>query len=215
MHVIETLQKGIPVDDLVLHASRVSDGRFQGERNLDLHVRSGDSDAFLMYAKVFHGASPEYRPWVELFAIQPSLELEGQTVPYFDSDLENELLRRFSGGIGPRGTLFVEYASDRETLSMVHVGAPVPLTRLGGRLLRLGFTWFKVWYFPEGGSEGSEKIQAERPIDGEAESRHRERMREETARFLETSARGIENREFMDRVRVRAENLLQTDGTGR
>jgi hypothetical protein len=34
-------------------------------------------------------------------------------------------------------------------------------------MLKAGFTWFKIWYFPEGGNEGSPKIQGNKPLNDE------------------------------------------------
>ena len=61
-------------------------------------------------------------------------------------------------------------------------------TRLGYQLYKRGFTWFKVWYYPEGFYEGGQKIQAEKPVS-------RERMLQHVKQHLE------EIREFMERRR--------------
>ena len=44
------------------------------------------------------------------------------------------------------------------------MGFPPALTRQGYRLLEYGFTWSKDWYFSEGGHEGGQKIQGEKPL---------------------------------------------------
>jgi hypothetical protein len=64
-------------------------------------------------------------------------------------------------------------------------GFPPPVTRLGFILFRLGFTWFKDWYFPEGLMEGGQKLQGEKPADNEAMIRHLKEIRQEVKIFLE------------------------------
>lgn len=63
--------------------------------------------------------------------------------------------------------LFVTYNKDKETSDLIFKGFSVLDTPLGFSLLKAGFTWFKVWYFPEGGNEGGPKIQANKPINEE------------------------------------------------
>lgn len=67
------------------------------------------------------------------------------------------------------GKLFVTYIRDNETREMLYKGFSPPDTPLGFSLLKAGFTWFKDWYYPEGGNEGSPKLQANKPLNKEDE----------------------------------------------
>ncbi|AWR97128.1 DUF1122 domain-containing protein [Acidianus sulfidivorans JP7] len=63
--------------------------------------------------------------------------------------------------------LFVTYDKDKDTLELISRGFSAIDTPLGFSLLKAGFTWFKLWYFPEGGNEGGPKIQANKPLNEE------------------------------------------------
>jgi hypothetical protein len=204
---VRRLSEGIPVDGFLLHASDPAKGRFKGEVDLSVHMSKSDARGFLMRAKLFYGAGPDYRPWVELYGIQDPVRLGTESLPYFDSRVEGALLELFSVALDETGSLFVEYSGDPETLSAIRRDVPAPVTRLGFRLLELGFTWFKVWYFPEGGSEGSEKLQAEKPGSEKARARHLSRIREEASAFVQTYGEGSETDSSVHRALERARQI--------
>jgi hypothetical protein len=205
---VKRLSEGIPVDDLLLCASEPTGGRFKGEVDLGVHISKADVRGFLMRAKLFFGAGGDYRPWVELYGIQDPVLLGTESVPYFDSKVEGTLLELFSLALGETGALFVEYSGDPETLEAIRRDVQAPVTRLGFRLLELGFTWFKVWYFPEGGSEGSEKLQAEKPGSEDARERHLSRIREDASAFVRTHGEGRETNSNVHRALERARQIL-------
>lgn len=64
------------------------------------------------------------------------------------------------------------------------MGLPTVTTRLGFELFKRDFTWFKDWYFPEGFREGSEKLQAEKPIDEEHRLFHLENIEKELEELM-------------------------------
>ncbi|MCQ4448433.1 MAG: DUF1122 family protein [Sulfolobales archaeon] len=102
----------------------------------------------------FHGRPPFYPKWIELI-YDPWPRKEG---------LEVELFRALAEELGPGGRLFVVYLKDEKTTGLLYRGFHPVDTPLGMSLLRAGFTWFKDWYFPEGGAEGGMKLQANLPV---------------------------------------------------
>ena len=103
----------------------------------------------------FHGMPPFYPKWIELI-YDPWPRKEG---------LEVELFRALAEKLGPGGRLFVVYLKDEKTTGLLYRGFHPVDTPLGISLLRAGFTWFKDWYFPEGGAEGGMKLQANLPMN--------------------------------------------------
>jgi hypothetical protein len=183
--VMKDMEKGLIVDGYSVYAKHSSGGRFIEESNMEVYIRKGAREARLVLIKVFTGRKPHYLPWVEFFGINSRVILGEEIIEYFDSVFEEELLKSFSMSLGPGGRIFVEYYEDRETRSGMMSGFPPPVTRLGFILFRLGFTWFKDWYFPEGLMEGGQKLQGEKPADNEAMIRHLKEIRQEVKIFLE------------------------------
>ena len=105
----------------------------------------------------FSGRPPFYPKWLEV-VYDPWPRNEG---------LEVGLFRWVAGLLGPGGRLFVVYLKDEGTRKLLTYGANPAETPLGLSLLRAGFTWFKDWYFPEGGAEGGMKLQANLPLNDE------------------------------------------------
>ncbi len=182
-HLIDNLQRGITKNGHILSAQNIGQGRFREELNFELHYHNDNRDNYLLYAKIFQGRPPDYLPWVELFDIEASLNTESGSESYYGSTLEDLVLSVFSDHLGAGASLFVEYYADHETRKQLQLGLPVVLTRLGSKMWHLGFTWFKDWYFPEGYLEGNQKLQGEKPINGQAEKRHNEAMLHEIESF--------------------------------
>lgn len=151
---------------------------------MEVYIGFNDVLARLLILKVFHGRSPYYRRWVEVFSIKPFIKLDDATFTYLGSIYEDRLLNCISTFLGPGESIFIEYMYDPETARAMEVGVPPHLTRLGYKLLRQGFTWFKDWYFPEGFMEGGQKLQAEKPLSGEVRSKHIKALCEESLRSL-------------------------------
>ncbi len=160
---VEKLARGVEVDEYLVYAKRVTRGRFKEEVNLDLYLKREREESFLLYAKIFYGRKPYYKPWVEIFGINDKPVIGEYVIKYFESKYEDSILSFFSKHIEAGGRIFIEYLKDYETWKQLEVGVPPPATRLGFKLFKLGYTWFKDWYFPEGFMEGGQKLQAENP----------------------------------------------------
>lgn len=102
-----------------------------------------------------------YPPWIEV-DYDPWPREQG---------LEVELFKLIYDLLPDNGRFFVTYYRDNNTFNAIMKGFSVADTELGRSLLRAGFTWFKNWYFPEGGNEGGMKIQANKTLDQETRRR--------------------------------------------
>lgn len=161
-------------------------GRFREEHNVELYV----ADKRACSLKVFCGRGP-YRAWVEVFDVNPSV------FPSVEAAIYDAVAASLMGG----ESIFVEYGWDPESVVPAELGLPPHLTRIGEMLVERGFTWLKLWYFPEGHMEGGQKIQAQKPVN-EAQRR---RNAEEACRELASigSIRGV-----LDERRRRLMSLL-------
>ncbi|MCE4603236.1 MAG: DUF1122 family protein [Desulfurococcales archaeon] len=160
-------------------------GRIKGLILLNLHVSIGGLPYRAASLAVFCGRPPYYRPWIEVYNIEPVIGGERSSIPFIDSQMEALLLDSLAKALGPGDRLFIEYYRDPETLAQLEQGSPVIASRLGYELYKRGFTWFKVWYYPEGFNEGGQKIQAEKPLDGERRVSHLKEHLAELKSFLE------------------------------
>ena len=207
-NLIGSLEKGISVNSHMIHAHKITLGRFREEQNIELHYRIEKSEGYLLYAKVFHGRPPEYYPWVELFDIKEPLTFGATQISYFDSPFEDPILRIFSESLGPGARLFVEYYTDTETRKQLQMGFPVVLSRLGYKMFKLGFTWFKDWYFPEGYMEGNQKLQGEKPVNVEARKRHIRTTLDEIERFAQKHKQLDTGLDYTRRALTRGEAII-------
>jgi hypothetical protein len=94
------------------------------------------------------------RPWIEA-----SIEREQE-------QFLGELVGALASLLPPGGYLMVGYGDD-ETERGLKRGFPPAATPVGKALLDAGCTWFKDWYYPEGGLEGGFKLQGNKPADDE------------------------------------------------
>jgi hypothetical protein len=148
-------------------------------------------EGHLLCSTTYVGQKPYYRPWVELFCINHRPKVGGN-FDYRDSKIERSLLDAFTRPLGPGGKIFVEYYFDKETAYGLCCGFPVAVTRQGHLLFELGFTWFKDWYFSEGGHEGGQKLQGEKPLSDACRCTHLWKIRSEIESFLSMSDRWFE-----------------------
>ncbi|ABP96297.1 MULTISPECIES: DUF1122 family protein [Metallosphaera] len=102
-----------------------------------------------------------YPPWIELDYDPWPRQL----------GLEAELFKFFFDILPDNGRFFITYYKDPRTFNAIIRGFSVADTELGRSLLIAGFTWFKNWYFPEGGNEGGMKIQANKTLSQETRRR--------------------------------------------
>lgn len=171
--ILEVFRRGINTPYGVIKLNRLKKGRFAEEFNLDLSL-DGES---LLTMKIFLGRAPYYGEWVELFGIRPVIK---KGYPFFGSEAERLLLSFVSDYFSK---VFVEYYEDKETARELQRGVPPALSRLGFELLKLGFTYFRDWYIPEGLMEGGHKIQAEKPKNEEVRRKHIKGILEEFENF--------------------------------
>ena len=200
-------ESGIEAGDARAYARNVKPCGPKGILNLEVYLRDGSAEEHLLCMALFPGRRPHYRPWMELFCIREA----AAGVSYFGSEVEDKLLEFLCAGLGPGGKIFVEYYYDRETYCGLAMGFPPAITRQGYKLFRLGFTWFKDWYFSEGGHEGGQKLQGERPLDEAARRKHMQRIKTEVEAFLERSEDWKlegEALEYLLRAKERARELL-------
>lgn len=198
---------GIEAGDARAYARNVKPCGHNSILSLEVYLRDGPSEEHLLCMAIFPGRRPHYRPWIELFCISE----RAAGISYFDSDVEDHLMGFLCAALGPGGKVFVEYYHDRETSCGLAMGFPPAVTRQGYKLFRLGFTWFKDWYFSEGGHEGGQKLQGERPLDEAARRKHMQRIKAEVKAFLERSVdwqMDGDAQEYLHRAKERSRELL-------
>ena len=192
------IDEGLKVNSYIIIVSRVFQGRFREERNIIFSISSGDYVVELLHMKVFFGRPPYYRPWIEVFNINNSILLGSQRINYFDSTVEDTILNFLASVLEPGERLFIEYYRDYETLKALEKGIPIVATRLGYKLLKRGFTWFKDWYYPEGFMEGNPKLQAEKPLSNNHRFMQLQSIYRELLQFINSTS------SFQDRIISRA-----------
>lgn len=141
------LLSGSSLEGLSLKSWR---GRFSEEHNAVVYTQGRRACSL----KIFCGRGP-YRAWVEIF------DIDAEIFKTAEKRIYDEVALSLAGG----ESLFVEYFWDPESVRAADLGLPPHLTRIGMELVARGFTWLKLWYFPEGHMEGGQKIQAQKPID--------------------------------------------------
>ena len=204
--VIKQLRTGIKIKDYLIYARKELPGRFEKEINLDILVKRGKIELKLLIAKIFFGRD-YYKPWVELFGISSFLNFADLPVQYFDSEIEDRLIKLFSKGLEPGGNIYVEYELDKETLYILTRGLAIPLSRLGYKLFENGFTWFKDWYFPEGYLEGGRKLQGEKPLDEKNKLDQIKRIKSEVRDSL-TKLKDFGRNDYITRALARGRRIL-------
>jgi len=205
--LLSEAESGLEVGNARAYARSVKPCGPKGILSLEVYLRDGLADEHLLCMALFPGQRPHYRPWIELFCIRE----RAAGVSYFDSEVEDNLLEFLCAVLGPGDRIFVEYYYDRETCCGLAMGFPPAVTRQGYKLFRLGFTWFKDWYFSEGGHEGGQKLQGERPLNEAARRRHMQRMKAEVEAFLERSGDWKmegDAQEYLLRAKERSRALL-------
>ncbi|CCC81092.1 DUF1122 family protein [Thermoproteus tenax] len=132
----------------------LSDRRFvikskRGRLAEEIYLEIWRGGRLVAHAVLFLGRPPYYSPWAELFNIK-----------VLNTDLERELYCLFGRYMEKGDLLYVEYVDDRQTYAELQRGTPPEETRLGRLLSQCGFRVLRDMYFPEGGLEGSVKLQA-------------------------------------------------------
>jgi len=208
---VNDLIKGLKIDFFTIYAKIFSTGRFQEETRLDVYIKRKEYEEKLMDIKVYFGFKPHYRPWVEFSNINNYLYL-GRKLEYFSSKIEANLLKLFSKSLSGGGKIYVEYSDDKETSFGLTYNFPPAVTRLGFILFNLGFTWFKDWYFPEGGNEGGQKLQGERPLNEELKNKHLNKIQNEVQIFLKKVEEQNEHESYFIKAKNRGKKLINKIG---
>jgi len=204
---INLLKEGFKIEDYLVYAKKEIPGRFDEEINGDIYLKIGKIELKLLIAKIFFGRS-YYKPWVELFGISSEVNFGNHKFHYFDSEIEDRILGLFSKGLGPGENIYVEYEQDKETLYIQQRGIAMPISRLGYKLFKKGFTWFKDWYFPEGYLEGGRKLQGEKPYNKKIKSDHLRQIKKEVRESLKIM-KNYELNEYITRAIARAKLILR------
>lgn len=168
-----------------MRAFNINACSLMGIQSLEVYLNDGPAEVRVFCMAIFRGRNPYYKPWIDIFCTKDRLDLRpfGKGFyDYYDSDIEDALLGAFCGELGPGQKIFIEYYSDHETSYGLAIGIPPVLSRQGYKLFNLGFTWFKDWYFSEGGHEGGQKLQGEKPLDNLIKMKHLMRIREKPDR---------------------------------
>jgi len=168
--VLEQLE-GTPTSGGALRLVEVRPGRFPEER--DALVAVGPHGPASVRVKYFAGRSSAHvPPWIEA------------SVPADDERLATDVIAALADLLPPGGRLMVVYGND-ETERGLKRGVPPAATPFGHALLLSGCTWFKDWYFAEGGREGEIKLQANKALTADLRSSQVGVLRRELAARLD------------------------------
>jgi hypothetical protein len=181
---LSVLSKGIASNDGTIEITDILQGRSTKEKRATIFLRKDTDIINLMDVTFFVGIKPWYYPWIEI-AYSYDFEIDNQKVFFYsNSDIELTLVRLFCDALPPAGKLFVSYDSDDETRKGLMMNIPMVLSRLGFLMFTYGCTWFKDWYFPEGGFEGGQKLQGEKPLTPADKKRHLGQLKNEVSDFI-------------------------------
>jgi hypothetical protein len=168
--VLEQLDR-VPTSGGRLRLVEVRPGRFPEER--DAVIAVGPHCPASVQVKYFAGRpSAHVPPWIEA------------SIPADDERLATELVAALADLLPPGGRLMVVYRND-ETERGLKRGVPPAATPLGHALLLAGCTWFKDWYFAEGGREGETKLQANKALTPDLGRNRSDVLRRELTAWLD------------------------------
>lgn len=161
-----------------------SPGRVSGEERVVLGTDNGERAGWGLW---FTGRRASgIRPWADLYVTDTSV------------------LPEVAAELGPGASLMVAYEAD-ETERCLRRRIPPAATPLGMALLRAGCSWFKDWYFPEGGREGGTKLQGTLPL-------HEEHRRKAYNRLISELEHYVTHRAADEHDRERARAALRVLG---
>lgn len=185
--LIQKMSAGISVDNGTIFCRNISFSRSEAEKRFTIFFKSDCIIIDIMDAVFFQGLKPWYGPWIEITYPYSFRILDDTMVfSYFNSDIEKKMISLCCQHLPSAGKIFVSYDQDMETAKGLMLHIPPPLTRLGFLLFQDGCTWFKDWYFPEGGMEGGQKLQGEKPLDQKNKERQMHEMRKQIMSYIES-----------------------------
>lgn len=183
--VFNYLSSGVTVDNGVVHSLDLVQGRTSAERRTTIVLEKNNVMSKLMDVIFFDGITPWYHPWIEIvYPYDFKSDNEEFDLVYFDSDLEKTLIGLFCKSLPSAGKIFVAYEADDETRKGLMMNIPSVITRLGFLLFENGCSWFKDWYFPEGGFEGGQKLQGEKSLSQQQKNRQLDRLHQKVRDFV-------------------------------
>jgi hypothetical protein len=182
------LINGININNFKIYCNKETKGRFKEETNMSLFIKYKNEKDFLLNLKLFYGRGSFYKEWVEIYNINTFLSF----LNFFDSIIEEEILRFFYNYLENEGKLFIEYYKDRETVEQLERNYPIISTRIGFKLFKIGFINFKDWYFAEGFYEGGQKIQAEKNLNSYIKLKFMKEIYYEIIKFVNKNRNGDE-----------------------
>lgn len=183
----DDLTMGITIEKRTLSCSPFTQGRSKKEKCTTILIQDADYSVALMDVVFFSGIKPWYHPWIEItYPDKYTIEDGAKKITYFDSITEKTLIQLFCQSLPPAGKIFVSYEIDDETRKGLMMKIPPVLTRLGFLLYNSGCTWFKDWYFPEGGFEGGQKLQGEKSLTKLQKERQLNTILHQVSSFIET-----------------------------
>jgi hypothetical protein len=209
--IFNDFKNGKAINDFSIFAEIFSPGRFIEESNLIFLIKNKGFSDKLFHLKIYSGQKPYYNPWIEITNINLTLKL-GRKIKYYDSIIESDILRLFSNYLNNSEKIFVEYSNDPETSYGLTYNFPIVTTRLGFILFNLGYTWFKDWYFPEGGNEGGQKLQGEKPVNEISKKGHIVNINHEIKKFLNVNNQKYEPGEYYLNAKKRGKIVLRKNG---
>lgn len=184
-HLHQTLSKGIPIGKNLCCLNTVEPGRSSIEARATILLKNGDISIDIMDVFFFSGIKPWYHPWIELVYPYEFISEEGElSLSYYDSIVERRLIRLFCDSLSSAGKIFVSYESDDETRKGLMISIPPVITRIGFLLYSCGCTWYKDWYFAEGGLEGTQKLQGEKPFNESHKNRQLDVLQRQVSEFI-------------------------------
>lgn len=159
-------------------------GRFPNETRFDLFLKR-DEDLSLspIIRGTFFPGEGYYSPWLEIY-FRKKGQVGLSTIDLQEKQLDVTLFTYLSELLPPGSHMMVSYSNHETTHKALQRGFPPPTTYLGFLLWKAGCTWFKDWYFPEGGKEGGFKLQGNKAPHEEGRNRQILKMKKEMKNFL-------------------------------
>jgi hypothetical protein len=204
----------------LLHLKEITNGRFVEERNFNVYVKDQNghiSKNPVIVGKYFAGRGKWLKPWIDI-VYYPALKFllskgHEESVYIPKEGLDFELFAMIAELIPLGGRLMVEYSGieHRETAEGLRLGIPAAVTPLGYLMWESGFRWFKDWYFPEGGMEGGQKLQANKPTDDKHNRERVEATVKELTEFL-NEKKDLIKRDIGKAAKQRALKILNNLG---
>lgn len=180
---------GVKLGPYTLRLQNVSQGRFEQEKRFELYLANGKNYSHHPIIRGTHFTGHNfYSPWLEMY-YNKHLSVGSSTVNLQKKQLDEQLFTTLSALLPAGSHMMVIYTNHKETHLALRKGVPPPATYLGYLLWQAGCTWFKDWYFPEGGKEGNMKLQGNKAAHAQGKRKHIESIKKDLHQFLEREKR--------------------------